>query len=95
MADDAGTIRTVDSKGRVTLSAADAGRTVQIEPTEDGYVVRFCRVIPDREAWLWDNPLALAMVQRGLAEAASGSVIRGVDIAELVASADTVADDGE
>lgn len=95
MKDAAASIRTVDSKGRITLGAADAGRTVQVEPVEDGYVIRFCRVIPEREAWLWENPVALAMVQRGLAEAAAGNLIRDVDLDDLLGVADTVTDDGE
>lgn len=85
-------IRTVDGKGRVTLGAAAAGRTVQIEEMADGFTVRFCRVIPESEAWLWENEGALKRVLQGLAEAKAGKVAEDVDLAELLAHAATIPD---
>jgi hypothetical protein len=48
-------LKTIDEKGRLTLGQEFAGRTVQIEKDEDGIVVKFYRVVPEREAWLWEN----------------------------------------
>ncbi len=90
-----GTIRTVDGKGRVALGAAAAGRTVQVEETPDGFAIRFCRVIPESEAWLWENEAALKRVLKGLAEAKAGDVVRDVDLTELIALADALPDDGD
>jgi hypothetical protein len=43
-------LKTIDKKGRLTLGQEFAGRTVQIEKDEDGIVVKFYRVVPEREA---------------------------------------------
>ena len=60
----------VDSKGRLNLGEAFANRTVIVEYRgQDEVVVKRARVIPEREAWLYQNPKALAAVRRGLAEA--------------------------
>ena len=87
--------RTVDSKGRLTLGSKFAGRTVEIEQTEGSLVVKLCRVVPDREAWLWENETAFGMVQRGLAEARAGEVVAGPDLAKAFAFADDIPDDEE
>ena len=51
-----------DSKGRVTLGGHFANRAVIVEQRgEDEVVVVLARVIPEREAWLYENPKALAM----------------------------------
>ena len=89
-----GIIRTVDGKGRVTLGTAAAGRTVQVEETPDGFAIRFCRVIPESEAWLWENEATLKRVLRGISEAKAGDVVRDVDLADLIALADALPDDG-
>jgi len=59
-------LKTIDEKGRLTLGREFAGRTVQVEKGEDGIVVKFCRVVPEREAWLWESETAKGMVDRGL-----------------------------
>ena len=33
------------------------------------------KAIPQREAWLWENPKVLASVKRGLKDAAEGRVV--------------------
>lgn len=86
-------VKTLDSKGRVSLGTGAAGRTVQIETTDDGFVVRFCRVIPEREAWLYENEAALSRVNEGLAQAASGDIHTDVDLASFFALADSIPDD--
>lgn len=72
----------VDSKGRLTLGEAFANETVLVEPHgEDEVIVRRARVIPAREAWLYDNKAALASVRRGLQQAAEHNFVAGPDIA--------------
>lgn len=65
--------KSTDSKGRVALGGHFANRAVIVEHrSEDEVVVRLVRVIPEREAWLYDNPKALALVWRGLDQARKG-----------------------
>ncbi len=67
--------KSADSKGRVTLGGHFANRAVIVEQRgKDEVVIRLARVIPEREAWLYENPKALAQVRRGLAEARAGNV---------------------
>ncbi|MGH7244895.1 MAG: hypothetical protein ACREJD_15890 [Phycisphaerales bacterium] len=64
--------RLVDSKGRLTLDGRFAGRTVLLEESEEGsIVIRLARVVPEAEAWLYENPEALKRVRRGLKDAES------------------------
>jgi hypothetical protein len=75
-------IKHVDSKGRLNLGEAFANETVLVEPHGDGEViVRRARVIPAREAWLYDNKAALASVRRGLQQAAEHHFVAGPDFA--------------
>lgn len=62
--------KTADSKGRIALGKAFAGSTVivtRISPIEVRIVK--ARVIPEDEAWLWENPEALQSVRAGLKQA--------------------------
>ena len=86
-------LRTIDEKSRLTLGREFAGRTVQVEPGEDGIVVRFCRVVPEREAWLWENETAKGMVDRGLHQAREGELGDGPDLAGAFAFAEGLPDD--
>jgi len=61
--------RTADSRGRITLGEAYANRRLIIESRGDELILRLARVIPDSEAWLYDNPVALDSVRRGLSQA--------------------------
>ena len=88
-----GNVRTVDSKGRITLGPGAAGRSVHIEQTPDGFNVRYCRVIPESEAWLWENEEALKAVLRGIEDVKAGRVARDVDLAELIAYAESLPDE--
>jgi hypothetical protein len=85
--------KTIDEKGRLTLGQEFAGRTVQIEKDEDGIVVKFYRVVPEREAWLWENETAKGMVDRGLRQAREGELSDGPDLAAAFAFADGLPDD--
>ena len=67
--------KSTDSKGRVALGGHFANRAVIIEHrSSDEVVVRLARVIPEREAWLYENPKALTSVRRGLDQARKGKV---------------------
>ena len=69
--------KSTDSKGRVTLGGHFANRAVIVEQRgEDEVVVRLARVIPEREAWLYENPKALASLRRGLDQARNGNVTK-------------------
>jgi hypothetical protein len=83
--------RNTDSKGRVTLGEQFANRTVLIEDRGDEVVIRLARVIPEREAWLYENKKAMASVRRGLKDAKSGRTAKAPDLAaakRLVADMD-------
>jgi hypothetical protein len=64
------TIKTADSKGRIALGKTFANSTVLIErvSSNEFRVIR-ARVIPEDEAWLWENDKALGIVMRGLRQA--------------------------
>ena len=71
-----------DSKGRITLGEAFANATVLVEPHGVGEVlVKLARVLPAREAWLYENKAALASVRRGLKQAAERKFAAGPDLA--------------
>ena len=85
--------RDVDSKGRVTLGPAFANRTVIVEQRDDEIVLKLARLIPEREAWLYENETALNSVRRGVNQAKGGKFTKkGPDLkaasklAELLAS---------
>jgi hypothetical protein len=87
-------LKTIDDKGRLTLGRAFAGRTVEVEKEGDALVVKFRRVVPDREAWLWENETAKAMVDRGLRQARDGELSDGPDLAAAFDFADGPPEDG-
>ena len=63
-------IKTTDDKGRVALGKRFANRTViirEIDPTE--VLVTLARVVPEREAWLFENQVAKDLVATGLQQA--------------------------
>ncbi|MEW6530421.1 MAG: hypothetical protein AB1473_06265 [Thermodesulfobacteriota bacterium] len=63
-------IKTVDSKGRITLGQRFANKPVIIEDLSDTEVkISLARVIPEREMWLWQNPEARELVFRGIEQA--------------------------
>jgi hypothetical protein len=78
----AATPRAADGKGRVALGTRFANRQVLVEQvSEFEVIVRLARVIPEREAWLYENPAALESVRRGLSQARAGDVVEGPDLA--------------
>jgi hypothetical protein len=74
--------RQVDSKGRLTLGEKFAGRTVIVrEIDETEIAVKLARIVPEREAWLYQNPVALRMLRAGLAQSQAGEVAPPPDLA--------------
>lgn len=87
-------LKTIDGKGRLTLGREFAGRTVKVERNNDGITVTFVRMVPDREAWLWENETAKGTVDRGLAQAERGELGDGPpDLTAAFAFADGLPDD--
>ena len=86
-------LKTIDGKGRLTLGREFAGRTVQVEREDDRVVVSFYRMVPDREAWLWENETAKGMVDRGLKQAQRRELNDGPDLVAALAFADSVAEE--
>ena len=69
--------KNTDSKGRVALGGHFANRAVIVEHRgDDEVIVRLARVIPEREAWLYENPKALASVRRGLDQARKSNIAK-------------------
>jgi hypothetical protein len=63
-----------DSKGRVTLGRlAEKISSYKVEASPDGRILLepFAE-IPARERWLYENPVALESVKRGLRQSAAG-----------------------
>lgn len=87
-------IKQVDAKGRVTLGESFANQAVLIESHGEGEVlVRVARVIPAKEAWLYDNKAALVSVRRGLKQAAAHQFSRGPDLAKASRLAEQLKDE--
>ena len=73
--------KTADDKGRVVLGGRFANRVVIIKRLSDTeVVVKLARVIPESEAWLYENAEALAAVRKGLAQARAGELTQGPDV---------------
>ena len=74
-----------DTKRRIVLPnpLVQEGITYHIYSNSDGQIVLDPQVtIPASEAWLFNNPTAIASVRRGLADAVQGKVSR-VDLNSL------------
>lgn len=86
-------VRRIDDKGRITLGRQFAGRRAVVSEREDELVLTFQRLVPDREAWLHENPEAYAMVRRGLDQAERGELVDAPDLAADADFADSIPDD--
>jgi len=66
-----------DSKGRIALGNFAKGvSSFHAYQDQEGRVVLEPQVeIPAREAWLWNNPTAMAQVRQGLKEAGEGKLV--------------------
>ncbi len=85
--------KNIDSKGRLTLGEAFANRTVIVEHRGDDIVLHLARVIPESEAWLYDNPIALGAVRRGLNQARLRKLSDGPDLGKAAKLAGKLEDD--
>jgi len=81
-----------DSKGRLTLGEAFANRPVIVEQRGDEIVLHLARVIPEREAWLYENPTALGAVRRGLKQAQQRKLSDGPDLGKAAKLAEKLED---
>jgi hypothetical protein len=75
-----------DSRGRVTLGAYAKGvSSFRIHKEKDGrLILEPYREIPAREAWLYENKVALAQVRKGLKDAKEGKVTHGGDYTKFI-----------
>ena len=86
--------KVADSKGRVTLGRRFANKTVILrEVDETEVLVTLARVVPAREAWLFENPKALKLVAQGLKEAKARRFVKGPDLAAGAKLADAIEED--
>ncbi|MBX3410211.1 MAG: hypothetical protein KF859_10040 [Phycisphaeraceae bacterium] len=60
--------------GRATAQGHASGR---LKERGDEVVVRAASVVPEREAWLYQNEEALSAVRKGLEQARAWAVVRG------------------
>ena len=75
--------KTIDSRGRLILGKEYAGRMVIVDDTDpERLVITPAVAIPEREAWLYRNPQALASVRKGLEQAKGREFAYGPDLAE-------------
>lgn len=73
--------KTADAKGRVSLGPDVAHRLVNVIKVNDAeYVIKLVRAVPEDEAWLYENPKALASVRNGLRQAREGRVAGGPNL---------------
>jgi len=74
-------------QGRVALGRDFVNRTVMVEHRgDDTVIVRLASVIPEREAWLCENPKAMASVRRGLDQARKAKVTKNPPDLETAAN---------
>jgi len=68
-----GAAKKIDNKGRITIGRRYADAQYFVNEKTDGSIVLVPAVtIPAREAWLHNNPVALARVKAGVHQAARG-----------------------
>jgi hypothetical protein len=68
----------LDSRGRLHVGAVTKGKSYRISINSAGQILLDPVVaVPERELWLWQNPEAIAAVQRGIEQATSGELHEG------------------
>lgn len=64
-----------DSRGRFTIGAIAKSKTYRVQINDSGQILLDPVVaVSERELWLWQNPEALASVQRGIEQAEAGQI---------------------
>jgi hypothetical protein len=64
-----------DSRGRFSIGAIAKSKTYRVQMNDAGQILLDPVVaVPERELWLWQNPEAIASVQRGIEQAGAGEV---------------------
>lgn len=84
--------RQADERGRISLGTGFANRTFLVEREGDAIIFRPARVIPEREAWLYENKAALQEVLEGLERAKRREFVKGPDMDEARRLADSLPD---
>ncbi len=80
-----------DSRGRLTLGQMARAKSYRVMVNDAGQILLDPVVsIPEREVWLWQNPDALASVQRGIQHSAAGETH---DLGSFTQYADVEVDD--
>ncbi|NJM68694.1 MAG: hypothetical protein HC851_25045, partial [Acaryochloris sp. RU_4_1] len=63
------------SGGDLSIGAVTKGKNYRVMVNEAGQILLDPVVaIPERELWLWQNPEAIASVQRGIQQVAEGDL---------------------
>jgi len=87
------TVLTVDSRGRMTLEKAHAGKSFLVAQDGANLVLVPAETVPAKEAWLYKNPEAMEAVMTGLAQAKAGKFVEGPDLEASSDLADAIGDD--
>lgn len=67
------TTKLIDGKGRLMLGSKLAGRMVIVDDSDPEHIIITPAVaIPEKEAWLYKNKVALQRVRAGLEQARQG-----------------------
>jgi hypothetical protein len=67
------TVRQPDSAGRIIIGKQYRGKQFAVQPQPNGDILLSPVVIRhEREAWLYENPEAMASVLRGIGQSARG-----------------------
>ncbi len=78
-----------DAKKRLSLGVAAQGKAYNIYKNSLGQLILDpVRTVPASEAWLYENPKALASVKQGLKEAAAGKTVERGSFAKYAKAAD-------
>ena len=79
-----------DSKGRITLGNLAGGASCfKAYKDKKGRIVLEPLVeVPVNEAWLWNNPVAMKAVQKGLRDSAEGNLVERGSFAKYAEEAD-------
>jgi hypothetical protein len=81
-----------DCRGRFSIGAIAKSKSYRVQVNDAGQILLDPVVaIPERELWLWQNPEAIASVQRGLEQAIAGEIH---DLGSFTQYADAEMEDG-